>query len=214
MFDIEIYCDRNITERDFEMIRSAAKLTERVFGCGFTVFRDRGWSAETDKDIPGSCDEILDTVQSDGKGRKNASRILDLMVEVMKAREKKGAMIIFTGYDLSLKDTWCFGAARIGGMVSVQSICRYRDLSEEEKQAVITRTLRHEVGHIHKCASDPKRANTEKKYGMHCTTKGCTMRQSPTLKDLLRHAKEEDPGNCLCKLCRDDLERFKTDHYY
>jgi hypothetical protein len=39
------------------------------------------------------------------------------------------------------------------------------------------------------------------------------MRQSPTLKDLLRHAKEEDPENCLCELCRADLKNFKKDNY-
>jgi hypothetical protein len=70
------------------------------------------------------------------------------------------------------------------------------------------------VGHIHRCAADPERKNTEMKYGRHCTSAGCTMRQSPTLKALLEHAKEEDPKDCLCELCREDLERFKKLFYY
>ena len=214
MFDIEIFCDKTITAEEFNMVKNAARMTAPVYGCSFTLSGDGRWDTSGDPDIPGSCDEIMSDVPEDKEGRKNVSRIMDLMTEVMKAREKKGAMIIFTGNDLFLKKSWCFGAARIGGGVSVQSVSRYRKLSEEEKQAVITRTLRHEVGHIHKCAADLNRANTEQKYGRHCTSAGCTMRQSPTLKTLLKHAKEEDPKNCLCGLCREDLEIFKKLYYY
>ena len=213
MFDIEIFCDKTITAEELEMVKNAARMTAAVYGGSFAVSGEVRWDTDGCPDIPGSCDEIISEAPEDKEGRKNVSRIMDLMTMVMKAREKNGAMIIFTGKDLFLKKSWCFGAARIGGGVSVQSVTRYRKLTDEEKQAVITRTLRHEVGHIHKCAADPKRANTEQKYGRHCTSAGCTMRQSPTLKTLLKHAKEEDPGNCLCSLCRKDLEIFKAENY-
>jgi len=214
MFDIEIFCDKNIRDGERAMIKRAAQLTASLFGCSFILRGSGEWDTEGSYDIPASCDEIMNEVPEDEKGRKNVSRIMDIMTEVMKARKKSGAMIVFTGDDLFLKDSWCFGAARVGKGVSVQSVARYRSLPEKDMQAVIARTLRHEVGHIHRCAADPERKNTEMKYGRHCTSDGCTMRQSPTLKALLEHAKEEDPKDCLCELCREDLERFKKLFYY
>ena len=213
MFGIEIFSDKSIRDDERAMIIKAAQQTAVLYGCTFIVKSDDRWSEEGHPDIPDSCSELMSEVPCDDKGRKNVSRIMDLMTEVRRALGKQDAMIIFTAEDLFLRENWCFGAARVGKGVSVQSICRFRDLPEADMQAVITRTLRHEVGHIHKCAADPERPNTEMKYGRHCTSEGCTMRQSPTLKDLLRHAKEEDPENCLCKLCRADLENFKKYNY-
>lgn len=213
MFEIEIFCDRSISENERAMIERAALMTDDLFGSRSFVYHDVTWDTAGQEGIPASCDEIISAAPEDEKGRKNVSLIMDLMKDVMKVREKTGAMIIFTACDLFLKDNWCFGAARVGGGVSVQSIRRYRDLAEDDMQPVIARTLRHEVGHIHKCAADPERLNTELKYGRHCTVPGCTMRQSPTLTDLLKHAKEEDPKACLCELCRADLEKFKKDNY-
>ena len=213
MFEIEIFCDKSVNDTERAMILKAAQLTAPIYGCRFSFDAGGSWASADIQGIFTSCDDIMKEAPTDSEGRKNASRILDMLSEAVKARDKNGAMIIFTAEDLFLGDTWCFGAARVGGRASVQSMRRFRELSDEDKQAVITRTLRHEVGHIHKCAADPKRRNTRKKYGMHCTTQGCTMRQSPNLKDLLKHAKEEDPKDPLCKYCREDLERFKSIYY-
>lgn len=213
MFEVEIFCDSSITDSEREMIINAARLAAPLYGCGFRIHGEGEWNEITDDSIPKSCNEIISGASVNRKGQKNASSILDHMCEVLKAREKTGAMIIYTGEDLFLKKSWCFGAARVGGRVSVQSMRRFRDLSDEDKQAVVTRTLRHEVGHIHKCAADPKRKNTEQKHGMHCTMAGCTMRQTLSLKDLLIAARDEDSADCLCSLCREDLERFKKDYY-
>lgn len=208
-FTVYVFCDSSVTGEEKDMIIHAMKEIAPLYGCSF-YFKDSG-TCKNGKYA--SCDDVIAHAKVNLKGQVNASDILTGMKEILEAWSAKGAMFIFTSRDLYLKKNWCFGAARVGGGVSVQSMARFRDLDDEVKQAVITRTLRHELGHVHKCAADPKRANTESKYGMHCTCPGCTMRQSPTLKALIAHALEEDPADCLCKLCREDLRKFKEANY-
>ena len=205
-FTVYVLADGSVMEAEREMLIRAMEQTAPIFGCWFRFCDDGTW-----EDI--SADAIISMAPVNDKGQIGASEILAMMKTRFSETGVKGALFIFTDKDLYLNDTWCFGAARVGGGVSVQSMARFRDLNDEDKQAVITRTLRHELGHIHRCAADHKRSKVEKKYGWHCTSKGCTMRQSPNLKTLIRHAREEDPKDCLCKLCKADLERFKLKNY-
>ena len=204
-FTIYVFTDSSVTEDEREMLMNAMASAARIYGCWF-LMEPSGWGGF-------SADDIIEKAPVNEKGQVGASEILTMMQAGFRSQELKGAMFIFTGRDLYLNKTWCFGAARVGGGVSVQSMARFRGLSDSEKQAVISRTLRHELGHIHRLAADHKRAKVEKKFGWHCTSKGCTMRQSPNLKTLLKHAAEEDPENCLCALCREDLRRFKEKNY-
>ena len=205
-FTVYVLADSSVTQDEREMLIRAMEQTAPIYGCWFRFCDDGKWG-----DL--SADALIDMAPVNSKGQIGASEILTMMKTAFTSMDVKGAMFIFTAHDLYLNKTWCFGAARVGGGVSVQSMARFRDLSDEEKQAVITRTLRHELGHIHRCAADHKRARVEKKYGWHCTSPGCTMRQSPNLKTLLKHAAEEDPADCLCALCKADLERFKLKNY-
>ena len=231
-FTIYVFTDSSVTEDEREMLMNAMASAARIYGCWF-LMEPSGWGvpegAAGDGRSSGlagangnasssgrggfSADDIIEKAPVNEKGQIGASEILTMMQAGFRSQELKGAMFIFTGRDLYLNKTWCFGAARVGGGVSVQSMARFRGLSDSEKQAVISRTLRHELGHIHRLAADHKRAKVEKKFGWHCTSKGCTMRQSPNLKTLLKHAAEEDPENCLCALCREDLRRFKEKNY-
>ena len=205
-FTVYVFCDGSVSAEEREMLVRAMEAAATLFGCWFYMPADGDWG-----DF--SADAVVSRAPVNSRGQLGASEILTMMKAAFKAKNLKGAMFIFTGKDLYLKDTWCFGAARVGGGVSVQSMARFRELAPADKQAVISRTLRHELGHIHRLAADHERRNIEKKYGWHCTSPGCTMRQSPTLKALLEHVAEEDPGNCLCELCREDLERFKQKYY-
>ena len=198
-FTIKVYCDPGITDKERDMILCAIKESAILYGCCFRLIQEPL--------------DLREEIAPNEKDQIDSTKIMDLLQSRSGAKDHKGAVVFFTSKDLYLKDTWCFGAARVGGGVSVQSVYRYQKLSDDDKQAAITRTLRHEIGHIHLLASDLKRANTRRKFGIHCTSKGCTMRQSGTLKELLLHAKEEDPGDCLCDLCKRDLERFKERYY-
>ena len=207
-FTVYVFSDSSLTEAEKTMLIKAMEDTAPVYGCHF-LFSESGVREES----LSSGDEIIARAHKNLKGQLSASDILGKLQDILKKKQLKGAIFLFTSKDLYLKKTWCFGAARVGGGVSVQSMARFRDLEDDVKQAVITRTLRHELGHVHKCAADPKRPNTESKYGMHCTCPGCTMRQSPTLKALIEHALEEDPADCLCRFCKEDLRKFKEENY-
>ena len=72
----------------------------------------------------------------------------------------------------------------------------------------VRRTLRHEIGHALGLAMDPKRTNTEKHFGVHCTAPGCSMRQAENLLKLLRFSREEEQqGKWFCPDCLADLEK-------
>ena len=207
-FTVYVFCDSSVTDAEKVMLQKAMEDTAPVYGCHFLFI---GSDSGEEPRQPG--DEIIAKAHKNLKGQISASDVLGKLQDILKSKKIRGAMFLFTSKDLYLKKTWCFGAARVGGGVSVQSMARFRDLTDDVKQAVITRTLRHELGHVHKCAADPKRPNTESKYGMHCTCPGCTMRQSPTLKALIEHALEEDPADCLCRFCKEDLAKFKEENY-
>ena len=205
-FTVCVFPERGITEVELGMIERAMEYASLIYGCPVIM----GSQVEGLDIRP---DEITGNAPLDSKGRSDSRSILDGMQYKLKSYGLKGAMVLYTSKDLYLGNTWCFGAARVGGGVTVQSVTRYSALPPDDKQAVITRTLIHELGHIHRLAASRKRPETAEKFGNHCTAEGCVMRQSPTLKDLIRHAKEEDPKNCLCSLCKADLERFKYNYY-
>ena len=212
-YTVYVYCDSSVTADEREMLVKAMESAAPIFGCCFMFSGSGGFEVPGGGRLKKSVDEMVAAAALNDKGQISAKDMLDMASEVFGKMARKGALIVFTSRDLFLKESWCFGAARVGGSVSVQSMARFRQLEPEVKQAVITRTLRHELGHIHRLAADPDRACTENKYGRHCTRSGCTMRQSVKLSILIEHAREEDPKNCLCDLCRADLERFKRKNY-
>lgn len=144
------------------------------------------------------------------KGQLEADRILARLMQ-MRNDYFRGSIVMFTGKDLYLKNpplTWCFGAANHGRGTTVQSVCRYRELTAEEEQACIGRTLRHELGHIFGLAKDPMRTNTIRKNGMHCLNPACGMRWSPNKKVLLERIEEERlAGRYFCEECMADLKK-------
>lgn len=124
----------------------------------------------------------------------DAVRVLANMRKARKHLTDNDALVLFVEKDLYHPDSkakWCFGSASDVGNVTVQSVYRYRDLTDEEKLRCIRRTLRHELGHIFKLCKSPGRANTLRNAGMHCTNHNCSMNKTKNTSDLVLHSKLE-----------------------
>ena len=143
------------------------------------------------------------------KGQYDGTAILRRLEKLQAGLPKGSPALYFTDRDLILSTgRWCFGAASLKKGASVQSLYRYRDLSMAERERCIRRTLRHELGHVLGMAGDPSRSNTEERYGCHCTNPGCSMRQTPALRDLLAlSAEEEKLADPFCAQCREEMRR-------
>jgi predicted Zn-dependent protease len=106
-----------------------------------------------------------------------------------------------------------FGTTRSEFALSVQSVRRFisrSDFSEEFKDASITRTLRHEVGHMFDLPGE-KRLNTiTDETGTHCTNK-CAMRQGKDEIQWAELVKQETEEKILfCKDCQNVLDMIKN----
>ena len=206
---IHVFTDSGVTSGEEAMIKKAMDDAMALYGCSI-VFKGKGsWNSGN------LClaDAVLGSAEADSRGRINASSVMDAMVGRMKMRGQKGAMILITSKEITLKDKWCFGAAKVGGKASVQSMAYFSRLTDEKKEKALRRTFLHETGHLFRLAADAKRDNVEERNGRHCLSPGCVMRQSPTLTVLMELANEEDPANCLCSLCREDLRRFRKNYH-
>ena len=162
-----------------------------------------------------SADSVVRSTARNKSGQLNISIILDKLEEMSASWGETNAVVLFTSEDLCFPAKnlpYCFGAARQGTRVSVQSVKRFRHLSEEPESFCIRRTLRHELGHIYCCAGNPRRSNTVDIAGLHCTNKGCSMRQAGSVEELLSMMADERDKTCFCDQCMADLRRFRREY--
>lgn len=206
MFPIYICWDKHVTEIEKNAIMGAIEEVESIFGCRVYCYGNTTWLEGKYR----SADEIMATIPRRSNGRVDGTRTMDLMVEITKTWTEPGVFILFTGEELTMGElNWCFGCARTGKKVAVESTAWYRSLPEWQRRACIAHTLRHELGHTFRCAANLKRSNTVDRLGPHCTNKGCTMRQTGTMDELLAAIDEEDPRHYFCDQCMDDMRAFK-----
>lgn len=103
---------------------------------------------------------------------------------------------------------FCFGVT--AGDVTVQSVARFRGLSETEHKIMLEGVIQHELGHIFGLASDLKRPHVRYKLGMHCTNYGCVMNQGMSLNELLDVFKAAKMmGRIYCPECLREAKRVK-----
>lgn len=204
---IYIFCDTTMTAPERAVVSRAAKDAEVLFPMCRV---EESCAGEDPQGERPRRDGLFDGTKNE-HGRYDASLVLRKLEQAQGEFPRAAAVVLFTARDLfasSTKNAWCFGLANSRTHVSVQSVCRYRKLSEEDRLLCVRRTLRHELGHAFGMAMDRRRAHTEVHFGLHCTNPGCTMRQSGTLTELLVLAREEDSaGTYFCAECREDLRR-------
>lgn len=206
---IYIFCDSALSSVDRLLVYDAISEIKQFFPMCKIVNLDTvaGEGKETNRKIAdsflkGSFNEIA---------RASCNIILDRLQKVRDTLPDCYAVVLITWYDLYIENPkvdWVFGAARVKNRVTVQSMFRYRNLTEEEKLRCIRRTLRHELGHNFGMAADLNRVNTEDHTGPHCTAPGCSMRQAGTLQKLLElSAEEKRVGTYFCKDCISDMNK-------
>ena len=162
-----------------------------------------------------SANSVVKSTAMNKSGQLNISILLDKLEDISAGWGEPNAMVLFTSADLCFPARnlpYCFGAARHNTRVSVQSVKRFRHLSEELESFCIRRTLRHELGHIYHCAGDLRRSNTVDIAGAHCKNRGCSMRQAGSVEDLLSKMADEHDKMCFCDQCMADLRQFKRNY--
>ena len=209
VFQTYVCCDDFVTQAELEAIKQGLTETRLLFGSEVIFYGKDSWKLGKYKNAT----QLMNSMPRNSSGRVNASQTLDRMVGLANSWDEHRAMILVTGLDLCTDNCgWCFGAAKPAYKVTIQSVNRYRGLSSMMESACIRRTLRHEMGHIFCCAYSKYRSNTTDRLGIHCTNPGCSMRQTMSLNELMAAALEEDPRNCFCPQCLQDLRNFKAQY--
>ena len=207
MFQTYVCCDNFVTQMEQVAIKQGLMETRPLFGSQVIYYGKNNWVTGKYRNAT----QLMNSIPRNRDGRVNGSQVLDKMTELCSSWDEPGAMILVTGLDLCTDNSgWCFGAAKPAYRVTVQSVNRYRGLSLTMEAACIKRTLRHEMGHIFCCAYSKYRSNTVNMMGIHCTNPGCSMRQTMSLNELMAAALEENPRNCFCPQCLQDLRTFKA----
>lgn len=87
------------------------------------------------------------------------------------------------------------------GLISIESVARFRMLPREERIMAIKGMFQHELGHILGLAQDLERTNTEYSAGAHCTNSGCMMRYFGDVEELIKLARESEYTGVYCRQC-------------
>lgn len=138
-------------------------------------------------------------------GQYDASRIINNLTENLSVLPGPAKILLVTVRDLTMGTMkFCFGAGRLGGRGAVVSVARFLSLSPVEFDHCLSRSVRHEIGHMLTMAADRNRSGTEQSNGPHCTNPGCIMRQTLTLTALRNTASDRE---VFCPQCLADMRR-------
>lgn len=204
MQQVIICWDKTITAKEGQMIEQAAKNCVDYFpGVSFKTVGRAAWT--NDRRTSG------ETVISHAERRNGQVNVYSVMQEVCKARDAehgKYHVVVFTAEDLNTFDNglvFCFGA-RVGDII-VESVRRFRHLNAEDEKLCVLRILRHELGHLYGAAAGKYLDNPKSLYRAHCTNKGCSMRQTKNVNEVLQMAREENRYRPFCAECEADIAR-------
>ena len=93
------------------------------------------------------------------------------------------------------------------GLISIESLARYRELPREDRIMAIKGTFQHELGHIMGLAQDLGRTNTKYWSGAHCTNPGCMMRYFGNTRELVALARESEHIGVYCRQCAREAQK-------
>ena len=170
-------------------------------------FGSRSWSVGDYSSADWYVNKAKKVLRSSAISQLDAGSLIDLMQSEPWQRNDPHIDVLFTSKDLTITNlNFCFGLAR--GRITVQSVFRYRRLSNADRELAIKAVVHHELGHIFGCAIDLARANTEMNLGEHCTNYGCIMRQGLSVEEWVKHAKEAKYlKRIYCPQCLADARR-------
>ena len=187
------------------MIREAVRHCMNYFpGVEFYIFGQEAWT----KDARTSGTSVIRRSDRNKNGQVDARSVVQHVCDARDAELGLYHVIVFTGQDLNVSGfnvNFCFGA-RIDDII-VQSLKRFRILSEQDEEKCVLRILRHELGHLYGAAAGKNLNHPQRIFQAHCSNPACSMRQTLDVGDVLRMAREEDPRRPFCKECEADIAR-------
>lgn len=208
MFPIFSCYDSGVEESEVKAIVDALKEfrrlfpERRIFNYGSKPwckgdFSSADWYVKNAKELPSK--------------QKDASDMALLLAKEPWQKTSPHIDVLFTSKDLSFDDNnFVFGLAYPSLRVTVQSVARYRILSDEDKTLAIKAVVWHELGHILGCAH-PGRVKTKYILGSHCTNPGCIMQQGLSVPVWLEHAKQAKALHQIyCPLCMEEAMNTKV----
>ena len=210
---IYVYSDSALMPEEKQLISLAVSDTGKVF----PMFDCLNLADEEKTDVNQQKADAFLIGSFNECGQADSTVIFRKLREASASLPNTAAVVLMTGRDIyssRLGIKYAFAVASYKKHIVIHSVFRYRNLSSEEKLRCIRRTLRHELGHCFGMANDPNRENTKDVFGPHCTTKGCSMRQTETLDKLLRLSEEEEElGVLFCGACLQDLRKYYNSVY-
>ena len=93
---------------------------------------------------------------------------------------------------------FCFGYTL--GNIAIISTARTKDLSDGDRNVMLTGLIMHELGHAFGLAMGG-RSNSENNLGVHCTNPNCVMNQGLIRKDLINNFRRAFKKGCYCEQC-------------
>ena len=206
MLPIYVCWDSGIDEIEEEAILAALQCFE---GPNITVFGSKAW-AKGDYSSADWYIQHTEKVQGNLGGiQLNADHLFDLIVSEpwQMANPHIDIMIVskdMTAFEKGQQLNYVFGIA--DGPITVQSVARFRECSDEDRTLAVKTIVWHELGHIFGAAADLNRNHTEYNLGPHCTNYGCVMKQGDNVPKWIKNAREADKlGRIYCPECLADM---------
>lgn len=205
MLPIRVMWDSGVNDLEAQAICAALEEQNKLFpGLNITVYGASAWCKGEYSSADWYINKTMRVSRPFGE-QLNADHLQDLVSNEPWQKEDPHIDIVITSRDLTAFDcddwlNFVFGEA--DGRVTVQSVARFRQLSDTDRYLAIRAVIHHELGHIYGLAADVSRSNTEYNLGPHCTNYGCLMRQGLGLEEWVIHAREAYRlGRIYCPQC-------------
>lgn len=202
--------DSGITEfEELAIVQALRDLLVTFSNLDITCYGSDPWSTGVYSSADWYIQQTERVVGNQGGVQLNADSLVDLVANEPWQAENPHIDVVLTSHDLTAFDmgnqlNFVFGLA--SGRVTVQSLARYRELSDFDRKLSIKAVIWHELGHIFGMAADLRRSHTVYNLGPHCTNHGCIMRQGLTVEEWAQHARDAyEMRRIYCPECLADV---------
>lgn len=194
MLPIYVMYDSGITEfEEVAILRALQELSGMFPSLNIVCYGSEAWSSGEYSSADWYVQQTRRVVGTQGGIQLDADHLVDLVANEPWQANDPHIDVVLTSHDLTAFDAgnqlnFVFGIA--DGRVTVQSLARYRGLSDFDRALSIKAVIWHELGHIFGMAANLRRSHTEYNLGPHCTNPGCIMRQGLSVETWAKHARD------------------------
>ena len=212
MLPINVMYDSGVDDLEVEAISAALKELNELFPVlKIRVFGKGAWGQGTYSSADWYVENTPTLRYLNGSPQLEANYLLDLIENEPWQSQEPHIDVAIVSRDITARDgeqllNFVFGIAN--GRITLQSVFRYRELSNGDRFKAVKAVILHELGHIFGAAADLNRSNTEYNIGAHCTNHGCVMRQGLSVPVWVAHAWDTywEP-HPYCPQCMADIRR-------